>query len=59
MHLSNGILNTLGLDSSEFFFSNEKLLYDEGEAFGKVTFDNGHYHLVVGDIDLPRHDDDR
>ena len=59
MHISNSILSTLGLDTSEFFFNSVKTLYDEDEEIGKVTFDNGHYHLTVGNLLTPRKCNDR
>jgi hypothetical protein len=53
MKLSNSILSTLEIDSSEFFYSNKVPLFKndiDEEPFGRVTFNDGHYHLTVGDF---------
>ena len=52
MHLSNSILSTLDIDSEEFFFGKEVILYkeDDKNPYGKVTLNNGRYHLTVGDL---------
>ena len=52
MHLSNSILSTLDIDSSEFFYKSDVTLYDKEKEnpFGIVTFENGHYRLTVGKL---------
>jgi hypothetical protein len=65
MHISNGILNSLDIDSSDFRYTSKIPLFDEDKKkpFGKVTFVNGHYRLTVGDIHFfelePNRDDRR
>lgn len=54
MHLSNSILSTLDIDSSEFFYKSDVTLYDKEQKnpYGKVTFENGHYRLIVGTLSV-------
>lgn len=55
MHSTNSILFALDIDSSEFFYKNKIHLYDDKDhknPYGKVTFENGHYKLTIGDLSL-------
>jgi len=54
VHLNSNILNLLDIDSSEFLYKNSVQLYDKTkkQPFGKVKFEGGKYHLIVGDLSL-------
>lgn len=54
MQMSNTILSTLDIDSTDFFYGNEVNLYmEDGRIpYGKVLCRDGHYHLTVGDLEL-------
>jgi hypothetical protein len=57
--MSNTILSTLDIDSTDFFYNRRVNLYkdDHEEPYGKVLCLDGHYHLTVGDLEI--FDDDR
>lgn len=52
MQFTNAILSSLDIDSSEFLYKKNITLYDKEakKPFGKVTYENGHYKLTVGDL---------
>ena len=54
MQLSNSILSSLDIDSTEFFYGSKVNLYKDNDEtpYGVVKFDDGHYHLIVGDVSV-------
>jgi hypothetical protein len=55
MFVLNGILTELGIDTEEFFYSDNVKLYHKNDIkpFGEVIYKDGHYKLTVGNVVEP------